>query len=429
MCRTRKGKTPRLENVYLYRQVESEAIRLLLPVADLELEAQQASFKAALELGMRRRYGGRAPHLRIKAMREPIRGGGHRNYLLIFDTVPGGTGYLADLWRADAILDVLADALTALRGCPCLAEDKDGCYRCLFAYQNQRELELTSSAAARKLLEGTLAARGGLRDVDTLSDVVLDSKLESELEERFIRALVGRAKRRGGTRKVLKEGEERWEIVANGTRWEVRTQVRLGSRQGVSVNCQPDFLCVPVSARSDPRSIAVFCDGHAYHVQPDEPTSRLGDDVEKRRAILESGRYLVWSVTWKDVEDFEVGSAAGASGLLDTSHSKPGQAVIRQWNLDANVDLARLGSMELLWRWLGQPDESAWLRKLAVIGADWVVRMQTLEDHAIEQLEREMAGGVGAANIETEPVSVTQETLTLGQLESRFGVTLLGGSR
>ena len=50
MCRTRKGKTPRLENVYLYRQVESEAIRLLLPVADLELETQQASFKAALEL-------------------------------------------------------------------------------------------------------------------------------------------------------------------------------------------------------------------------------------------------------------------------------------------------------------------------------------------------------------------------------------------
>ena len=426
MCRTRKGKAARLENVYLYRQVESEAIRLLLPVADLELETQQASFKAALELGMRRRYGGRAPHLRTKAMREPIRGGGHRNYLVIFDTVPGGTGYLADLWREDAILDLLADALTALRGCPCLAEDKDGCYRCLFAYQNQRELELTSSARARQLLDGILAAREGLRDVDTLSDVVLDSKLESELEERFIRALVGRARRDGAARKVLKEGEERWEIVANGTRWEVRPQVRLGSRQGVAVNCQPDFLCVPVSTRSDLRSIAVFCDGHAFHVQPDEPTSRLGDDVEKRRAILKSGRYLVWSVTWADVEDFEVGSAAGAPGLLDTGHSKPGQAVIRQWNLDPKVDLARLGSMELLWRWLRRPDEPAWLRKLAVIGADWVVRMQTLDGHDIEQLERELAGGRGATNIGTELVSITPETLTLGQLENRFGVSLLG---
>ena len=252
MCRTRRGMAARLEKVYLYRQVESEAIRLLLPVADLELETQQASFRAALELGMRRRYGGRAPHLRIKAMREPIRGGGHRNYLVIFDTVPGGTGYLADLWREDGVLDLLAEALTALRGCPCLAEDKDGCYRCLFAYQNQRELELTSSAVARKLLEGILAARQRVRDVDTLSDVVLDSKLESELEERFIRALVARAKRRGHARKVLKEGEERWEIVANRTRWEIRPQVRLGPRQGVAVECQPDFGLRPRLPRCRP---------------------------------------------------------------------------------------------------------------------------------------------------------------------------------
>ena len=426
MCRTRKGKTPRLENVYLYRQVESEAIRLLLPVADLELESQQASFKAALELGMRRRYGGRAPHLRIKSMREPIRGGGHRNYLVIFDTVPGGTGYLTDLWREDAVLDVLADALSALRGCPCLAEDKDGCYRCLFAYQNQRELQLTSSAAARKLLEGILLARVSLRDVDTLSDVSLDSKLESELEERFIRALVGQARRRGHARKILKEGEERWELSLDGIRWEVRPQVRLGSRQGVSVNCQPDFLIVPVSVRSDRRSVAVFCDGHAYHVQPDKATSRVGDDVEKRRAILDSGRYLVWSVTWQDVEEFEGDLPWTGSGLLNTGHSQPGQAVIRQWKLEPRVDLAGLGNMELLWRWLRQPDESAWLRGLAVLGADWVVRMQTVADEAIEQIERELAAGRDAMTVDAEPVSVTAQTTVLGQLESRFGVRLLG---
>ena len=196
-------------------------------------------------------------------MREPIRGGGHRNYLVIFDTVPGGTGYLTDLWREDAVLDVLADALTALRGCPCLAEDKDGCYRCLFAYQNQRELELTSSAAARKLLEGILSARASLRDVDTLSDVSLDSKLESELEERFIRALVGRARRRGHTRKILKEGEERWSFPSTESAGKCAPKSGSG-RARVCRELPTGFLVVPVSVRGDRRSVAVFCDGHAY---------------------------------------------------------------------------------------------------------------------------------------------------------------------
>ena len=158
-CRTRKNMAPRIEPIYLYREVESEAIRLLLPVADLDLEIQQASFRAAIELGMRRRFGGRAPHLRVKSMREPIRGGGHRNYLVLFDTVPGGTGYLADLWRDDALLGVLEDTLEALRSCACLADGRDGCYSCLYAYQNQREMEQTSSAAARKLLEQIMEAR------------------------------------------------------------------------------------------------------------------------------------------------------------------------------------------------------------------------------------------------------------------------------
>ena len=161
-------------------------------------------------------------------------------------------------------------------------------------------------------------------------------------------------------------------------------------------------------------------------MQPDKLTSRVGDDVEKRRAILESGRYLVWSVTWQDVEEFESDSPWTGSGLLNTGHSQPGQAVIRQWRLEPNVDLAGLGNLELLWRWLRQPDESAWLRWLAVMGADWVVRMQTVEAEAIEQIERELAGGLDAMTGDAEPVSVTAQTTVLGQLESRFGVRLLG---
>jgi len=425
-CRTRKGREPQLESVYLYREVESEAIRLLLPIAELDLDVQQASFRAALELGMRRRYGGRAPHLRIKAMREPIRGGGHRNFLVIFDTVPGGTGFLADLWRDDALMDVLADMLEALRTCSCLAQDRDGCYRCLFAYQNQRDLERTSSAAARKMLEGILALRGRLKDVDTLSDVVLDSKLESELEERFIRALVAKAKHGGSTRKILKEGEERWEIVANEKRWEVRPQVRLGSSEGVEVPCQPDFLIVPLTSEVDPRPVAVFCDGFRYHVQPEHPTSRLGDDIEKRRAILESGRYLVWSVTWKDVEDFEAGEAEKGTSLFDREPSKPGLLLVQRWSLTPDFSRGTMNSMELLWSWLRFPDEREWRRKIAAIGATLIVREKTIEPPTIEQIEKELWCQPEPGGPDPVTVAVAPGTPMFGQLESRFGLKLLG---
>jgi hypothetical protein len=38
-------------------------------------------------------------------------------------------------------------------------------------------------------------------------------------------------------------------------------------------------------------------------VRPKEPESRLTDDVAKRRAIVESGRYWVWSLSWEDLAD------------------------------------------------------------------------------------------------------------------------------
>ena len=64
-CRTQRGRSGEIGSVFLYREGESDAIRILLPVAELDLEKQRASFKAALEFGLRRRYGGRAPHLRV----------------------------------------------------------------------------------------------------------------------------------------------------------------------------------------------------------------------------------------------------------------------------------------------------------------------------------------------------------------------------
>ena len=59
------------------------------------------------------------------------------------------------------------------------------------------------------------------------------------------------------------------------------------------VPSQPDFLL-----RCDGphlRPLAIFTDGFEYHCYPN---NRLADDLQKRRAILDSSNYLVWSLTW-----------------------------------------------------------------------------------------------------------------------------------
>ncbi|HYD49557.1 MAG TPA: Zn-binding domain-containing protein, partial [Terriglobales bacterium] len=210
---TKKGKKENCQSIFLYRQIESEAIRILLPVSEHDVDRKRASLKAALQLGFRRHFEGDPGHLQIKWMREPVAGGsGHRQFLVVFDAVPGGTGYLAELWRGDRFLEILERAKQALESCICNQnEAKDGCYRCLFAYQNQRDLELTSRNEAIRMLGEILSRRERLRPVDTLSDATVDTLLESELERRFLEVVEAQARAGGGKwEQTIHCGEKRW---------------------------------------------------------------------------------------------------------------------------------------------------------------------------------------------------------------------------
>lgn len=378
-CRSKKNKKERTEHVHLYREVKSEAIRLLLPVADLDLDAQRASFRAALQLGLRKRFGGRAPHLQTKEMSEPTTEGGRRNFIVLFDSVPGGTGFLADLWRGDRLMDVLELALEALKKCPCQDEGKDGCYRCLFAYQSQRELQVTSSKMAQGALEAILAQRDKLVDRDSLSDVSMESALESELEEKFLRALLHRVRKTGDVRQYLEKGQKRWELTLGEQRWAVVPQVPLGKKEGVQVPCRPDFLLMPLRPEMDQRKIAIFCDGFAYHVQPEKTVSRIGDDLHKRRHLIESPKYLVWSLTWRDVQDMEKDTIALTQPLLGAGFSKFAAGAMSQWGL-GRPSLRDVPSGEQLLRWLANPDESKWRDEVLAAGAALSVQLQTLAD-------------------------------------------------
>lgn len=306
----------------LVREMESEAVRFLLPVSTLMSQMRLANLKAAIELGIRQKFGGKAAHLRLAPMTLPsaTQDGGTRNYLVLYDSVVGGTGYLKEFVRKlSSMRQVFDRSLQALEDCSCKNEEgRDGCYRCIYAYQNQRERPLLSRRESIVLVQEVLAAWDGLQEVEGIGSYdVPDSYLESELERMLFDSL-------------LKEADEKEFDPAspNGTRlrfgthwWRVMLQQPLGPADGVEITCRPDMILYP-NERSDSSvsPIAIFADGFQFHGCPHKPTSRLRDDLAKREGIVASGKYRVRVITKWDLE--EAPNSTPRLGPLELNQAK-----------------------------------------------------------------------------------------------------------
>jgi len=300
--------------------------------------------------------------------------------LVVFDGVPGGTGYLSDLWHEEHFLDVLEKALSALQSCVYQQDpERDGCYRCLFAYQSQRELPDISSREAQAILRAILEKRDQLKTVRTLSEVTLESKLESELETKFLHALRDHAQETKGLEweEKVQGGELCWILRTEGCAWEIRAQVDLGAAQGVSPACRPDFLIRPANADPAIRPIAVFCDGLAFHACPGREKSRIADDIQKRAGILASGKYAVWSVAWKDVVDLEESPNKSSAPLLFSglNQGKLGR-VGQQCGLSLSRSFGTLGSMSLLLAFMLDPRVEEWEKLARTYSLTWMTSVQ-----------------------------------------------------
>ena len=82
----------------------------------------------------------------------------------------------------------------------------------------------------------------------------------------------------------------------------IEPQVELGPAQGVAVPSRVDFVFYPERPEQGELPIAVFTDGYEYHADPDSGL-RIGTDTAQRMALMRSGRYRVWSLTWDDVQE------------------------------------------------------------------------------------------------------------------------------
>jgi DEAD/DEAH box helicase domain-containing protein len=326
-----------LDCLYLYREFESEALRILVPYTKNGVDEKVVqSFMAAMQLGLKRQYGGKVDHLRMVLQDEPGKGGGPRKYyVMLYDSVPGGTGYLHQLLVHDAktLGNVLRMALDALTTCSCIQDpEKDGCYRCLYQYRLGRSMGLVSRDNAKAVLTDLVGSLGSLERVKTISDIYINPNFDSVLEARFIESLK-KLSGIGGlpTVKLVQDvvnGKSGYVLELAGQRYRIEPQASVNSDVGVAVASQPDFVIWPWASGSKRRPVAVFCDGWAYH------KDCLREDALKRSAILASGKYWVWSVTHQDV-------SSALNGSLETELESPLVAMSRHDGAKALVTVPR----------------------------------------------------------------------------------------
>ncbi|MCX5529775.1 DEAD/DEAH box helicase [Streptomyces sp. NBC_00006] len=377
-CPLRRGKKDvAQEPVLLAHELETEALRILLPAATVLVEEKVHSFQAALRLGVDDAFGGDPQHLDTTLATMPDRDTAQtRNFLVLYDRLPHGTGYLDRLTHPAAFRQVLEGARRLLLECACNEEGTAACHRCLYRYTDERHIERVSRLAALEILDellGTDADAWATKPVANTDQIGLDGQVESDLEARFLKALRGWAAQRGDV--VLDEsgdnsGYLRLDEAGTVHGWRLTAQRNEGFTR-------TDFTFERVDGPK--QRITVYLDGHRFHAT--RKHNRLAGDADKRNRLRADGR-IVFQLTWDDLNAFE-----RAAGTAQSAGSGPGggedaepvwppyprsaQDLAKRLSgqLDDLATTAFADPMTMLLAYLRSPDSAAWgKRASAVVG-------------------------------------------------------------
>ena len=342
------------ECLFLYREFSTEILRLLVPATTMDSSSVKVeSFVAAFMLGMKE-YFGNVDHLRATVSEVPVPDADYRKqYLVIYDSVPGGTGYLKQLMHEkDALIEIFDKALHVMENCSCKDDpQKDGCYHCLYAYRQSQQIGNISRTTAIRILKSILSGKDNVQKIDRINDIPVNPLFDSELEQRFMEAIrtkVGAA----NVSDTIRNGKHSYYIKLEDFAWEIEPQVLLDATSGVSVACKPDFVFWPVSA-PEHKPVAVFTDGFLYH------KDIVSDDTIKREAIRRSGKFRVWSLSFRDVQSVFAPQGDFYTNTLEGEKMPSGktmyQNMIKKQKADV-IEPAKLSSFDLLLEYLKLPD-------------------------------------------------------------------------
>lgn len=359
-CKTRKMPTLMQADAYeeclfLYREFSTEILRLLVPATTLDSSSvKMESFVAAFMLGMKE-YFGNVDHLRATVSEVPVPEADYRKqYLVIYDSVPGGTGYLKQLMHEkNALIEIFEKALHVMENCSCKDDpQKDGCYHCLYAYRQSQQIGNISRTTAIRILKSILSGKDNVQKIDKINDIPINPLFDSELEQRFMEAIRTKVGA-GNVSDTIRNGKHSYYVKIENYAWEIEPQVLLDAGSGVSVTCKPDFVFWPVSAPGH-KPVAVFTDGFLYH------KDIVSDDTIKREAIRRSGNFRVWSLSFKDVQSVLFAPQGDFyTATLEAEKMPSGkmmyQNMIKKQKADA-IEPAKLSSFDLLLEYLKLPE-------------------------------------------------------------------------
>lgn len=360
-CPQRRGGDVEHLPLILAHELRTEALRILVPVATAMISERTVTFQAALMAGVAAKYGGDPDHLDIVAATMPDdQTGHHRQFLVLHDTLPGGTGYLHRMSSEAGFREVLEEALRVVRECSCKDDEgKAACHRCLLAHVSDNVFELADRALAVEMLSDLLGS-WETATVGSTDDISLWNQVESELEARFLAGLQSWAAA-GGNRRTLglagrvngKRTADLRIVAADGS--VVHWQVIL---QNTIKETRPDVVFKRLDAA--PLDVAVYLDGYAYHAAPQ--VNRLADDAAKRARLRAHGR-VVFQLTWDDIDAW--GKADSGSPVWLPYKGKAQEAA-RGTYLQLHEDPADLAGLiwtnpvHTLTAFLADPDGERW---------------------------------------------------------------------
>ncbi|MDB4103741.1 DUF1998 domain-containing protein, partial [Acidimicrobiales bacterium] len=368
-CKVRSGaisKKDAFRELVLFHELTTDAVRMMLPVSMFEVNERLASFKAALLLGLRKDFGGDPDHLRVAMSDMPNQHGqGRRNFLVLYDRVPGGTGYLQRLADPDRVREILVKGRDLIARCVCQADGRRACHRCLLGVVDRNEYDLVSRDLALWLLD-SLLADWQTEAIATVAGIDLGRTEESELERRFKVALHDWCDRSDHEHLRLsgragKKGYDAFELRIDhpdGTtlRWHIDEQEGLSNH-----NTIPDFTITRADKESRP--VAIYLDGYQFHASAENPN--MAADAAMRNGVRGDG-LIVWNLSWGDVEAFHNAAVSETNANVKPRPLLSGVTLNAARGQHANlvdpIDYVTVNRnpVELLLSYLSEPDDERW---------------------------------------------------------------------
>ena len=353
-CRYRKAPDEHTRSIALTRTLTTQGAVIRLPLS-ITLGDRFAipSLAAALLLGLHEQIGGSPDHIEIAHISEPVPGeaGATGEALLLHDVVPGGTGYLAELADPTRVWDLLHRAWERVHHCPCQAEPRLACHRCLLPFAAPWLVDSVSRAAAERHLRAILTAGApGAEPTAEISwslttEEPVPPSVESHLEQSFRMVFTERVSALGATVKESPgpHGNRLTITFPGATRqWTLEPQVLMGGSK-------PDFVLS--SSQGGLPAVAIFTDGWQYHASPAH--NRIADDAHKRQALRDGGA-IALGITARDVENAQTGAQDAPEWLRDDVTAELLSASVTFSG--QNVEALRRGPIDFLLAWIQNPD-------------------------------------------------------------------------